>query len=149
MTPPNTCPTCGQSDALAEAVRLLALLAPVEAALVMCDEFGACAYCAAYAEDDSDEEFLARPENHSETCTYRQAREFIARPQPARWIPVTERLPERPGCYLVYAPRNTLYGPIYRTSEWSKLSGWYGLAKYHRKRVTHWRELPPGPEDGQ
>ena len=59
------------------------------------------------------------------------------------WIPVTERLPEKNGSYLVY-----IYGEVTEMNCWH--GKWHRLGDY-TKAVTHWMPLPsaPKPEDGE
>ena len=67
-----------------------------------------------------------------------------------RWIPVGERLPIRPRAVIANVP--SAYGPtevLFRAE--SGQSPWQGKwCDLHGKRlehpVTHWQEMPPGPE---
>ena len=70
-----------------------------------------------------------------------------------QWIPVSERLPEKSGKYLV---RYELWG-------WGKLfSQWTGLCFFYDEisqfiddggpvmgRITHWMPLPEAPKEGE
>ena len=62
-----------------------------------------------------------------------------------RWIPTTERLPEKGGIYLVYEP--WLYGV---NALWFAL-GMDGLPNSTTKKawenVSYWHPLPKGPEE--
>ena len=57
-----------------------------------------------------------------------------------RWIPVTERLPERSGTYLVY-----VYGDVTDLNYWR--GEWHRLGDDYTKAVTHWMPLPEPPEE--
>ena len=66
-----------------------------------------------------------------------------------RWIPVTERLPETPGEYMV------AYHPCYwdRVHDEIKVGldsfrGKTSWAKKKYQRVTHWMPLPESPKEG-
>jgi len=59
-----------------------------------------------------------------------------------KWIPVTERVPEKSGCYLVIV-NDGLNNPVceiisYRNSLWNI---------FDHEKVTHWMELPEMPHD--
>ena len=56
-----------------------------------------------------------------------------------RWIPVSERLPEKNGSYLVY-----VYGEVTEMEYWH--GKWHRLRDDYTKAVTHWMPLPPAPE---
>ena len=67
-----------------------------------------------------------------------------------RWIPVTERLPETPGEYMV------AYHPCYwdRVHDEIKVGldsfrGKTSWAKKKYQRVTHWMPLPDAPKEGE
>ena len=67
-----------------------------------------------------------------------------------RWIPVTERLPETPGEYMV------AYHPCYwdRVHDEIKVGldsfrGKTSWAKKKYQRVTHWMPLPEPPKEGE
>lgn len=55
-----------------------------------------------------------------------------------QWIPVSERLPEKQGKYLVYCPRGE-YGKVY-SAEF--------ISVFHTgdEEVTHWQPLPKEPD---
>ena len=55
-----------------------------------------------------------------------------------RWIPVTERLPEEDGCYLV-AVKND-HKRRYSKTAWFSHDSWFA-----RQDVTHWMPLPEPP----
>lgn len=61
-----------------------------------------------------------------------------------RWIPVTERLPERSGKYLVCTNR----GNVYQTKFYSypEEAGGHWGQKDKGKSITHWMELPKPPK---
>lgn len=56
-----------------------------------------------------------------------------------RWIPVTERCPEKSGDYLVFDDCRNLY-----VNEWHYLlKKW----QYDDSRITHWQPLPEPPKE--
>lgn len=56
-----------------------------------------------------------------------------------RWIPVTERCPEKSGDYLVFDDCRNLY-----VNEWHcLLKKW----QYDDSRITHWMPLPEPPKE--
>ena len=57
-----------------------------------------------------------------------------------RWIPVTERLPEKNGSYLVY-----VYGEVTEMDYWH--GKWHRLRDDYTKAVTHWMPLPEPPKE--
>ena len=57
-----------------------------------------------------------------------------------RWIPMTERLPEKNGSYLVYA-----YGEVTEMNCWHGI--WHRLGDNYTKAVTHWMPLPQTPKE--
>ena len=57
-----------------------------------------------------------------------------------RWIPVTERLPEKSGSYLVY-----VYGEVTEMDCWR--GKWHMLGDDYTKAVTHWMPLPEPPKE--
>ena len=57
-----------------------------------------------------------------------------------RWIPVTERLPEGEGCYLV-AVKND-HQRRYSKTAWFSHDSWFA-----RQEVTHWMPLPQPPKE--
>lgn len=56
------------------------------------------------------------------------------------WIPVTERLPEKTGSYLVY-----VYGEVTEMNFWH--GKWHMLGDDYTKAVTHWMPLPQPPKE--
>ena len=64
------------------------------------------------------------------------------------WIPVTERLPEKPGNYLVYANYAKGNLPFVDVDYYSgkNFATVYTCCGYYR--VTHWMPLPEPPEKG-
>ena len=57
----------------------------------------------------------------------------------SKWIPVTERLPEKTGSYLVYV--------YYEVTEMNYWHGkWHRLGDDYTKAVTHWMPLPKPPQ---
>lgn len=59
-----------------------------------------------------------------------------------RWIPITERKPERDGFYSALENINQVAGYY----SWSKKSGWSDGRRKHIDSVTHWMHLPKLPE---
>lgn len=59
---------------------------------------------------------------------------------PQEWIPVTERLPEKNGSYLVY-----VYGDVTEMEYWH--GKWHRLRDDYTKAVTHWMPLPEPPKE--
>lgn len=64
-----------------------------------------------------------------------------------KWIPVTERLPEEDGQYLVYTIRgsvlvNYFYAKKTFPDGFTRKASWRG-----RKCVTHWMPLPEPPKE--
>ena len=70
----------------------------------------------------------------------KQAADAIEELSKPRWIPVTERLPERNGTYLVY-----VYGDVTDLNYWR--GKWHRLGDDYTKAVTHWMPLPQPPEE--
>ena len=71
-----------------------------------------------------------------------------------KWIPVSERLPEKSGTYLVTTTTGAVttarfyeeatYPPThYRHYEWHRKAAWS-----HNRNVTHWMPLPEPPKEG-
>lgn len=58
-----------------------------------------------------------------------------------RWIPVTERLPEKHGYYLATDGKSVFEGIHYPISSW-----WYNLASKEDQKPTHWMPLPEPPK---
>lgn len=59
--------------------------------------------------------------------------------RPVRWIPVSERCPEKSGDYLVFDDCRNLY-----VNEWHcLLKKW----QYDDSRITHWMPLPEAPKE--
>lgn len=66
-----------------------------------------------------------------------------------RWIPVTERLPESEGTYLVYTERGTVYANHFYTKkvfrdDYVREPQWSQRGKV---KVTHWMPLPEPPKE--
>lgn len=64
-----------------------------------------------------------------------------------KWIPVTERLPEYSGCYLVAdsgSVTEAYYGKEWADGHWTDPGEMY--MTYH---PTHWMPLPEPPKDGE
>ena len=60
------------------------------------------------------------------------------------WIPVTERLPECEGSYIVYTERGSIYASRFYTEKRFP-SGYVREARWSQKgkvKVTHWMPLP-------
>jgi hypothetical protein len=71
----------------------------------------------------------------------------------SRWIPVTERLPEEEGWYLVYTTPKRAHKSINKAMfckgyEWGNPETYWRGAGGHWANVTHWMPLPDAPEGG-
>lgn len=75
----------------------------------------------------------------------------------SNWVPVSERLPEKDGCYLVYDAgsidvvnfANNLARETY--GELDARPGFYYIDdeyEYWERAYTHWMPLPEPPEEG-
>lgn len=67
----------------------------------------------------------------------------------SRWIPVSERLPEEKGCYLVSVNHWLDGKPVTREAIWNG-ADWLSGEKRREitPRATHWQPLPEPPEEG-
>ena len=68
-----------------------------------------------------------------------------------RWIPVTERLPEYEGSYLVYTERGSVYASHFYTEK-RFASGYVREAQWSQRgkvKVTHWMPLPKPPVEDE
>lgn len=68
-----------------------------------------------------------------------------------KWIPVTERLPEEEGWYLVYTTPNREHKSINKAMfckgyAWSNGEPYWRGAGGHWANVTHWMPLPEPPK---
>ena len=64
--------------------------------------------------------------------------------QTAEWTSVKDRLPDKEGIYLVYAPSSDDNTPLIKTI-WYDNPGW-GLILAWAKSITHWMPLPETPK---
>ena len=69
-----------------------------------------------------------------------------------KWIPVTERLPEEEGWYLVYTTPNREHKSINKAMfckgyAWSNGEPYWRGAGGHWANVTHWMPLPEPPKE--
>ena len=55
-----------------------------------------------------------------------------------KWIPVTERLPEQKGYYLVFS--HGVIGTAYYGSKW-----WTEDSRIYEPQITHWMPMLPEP----
>lgn len=78
-----------------------------------------------------------------DSSTYRMAKELQQRREAERWIPVTERLPEKYDYYYLVVAISRIAG----THVCRALFTNYGWESYDYQ-ITHWRPLPKPPEDG-
>lgn len=63
-----------------------------------------------------------------------------------QWIPVTERLPEKEGSYLVCSKTGKVYTSHYYTEK--KCSGGYiRKPAWSHPNITHWMPLPEPPKE--
>jgi Lar family restriction alleviation protein len=79
--------------------------------------------------------------------------------RPDMWIPVSERLPEREGEYLVFCEGEDMYNCFYEETVGEfgsyndcydpKTFGYVDSVWYKNETVTHWMPLPEGPEKGE
>ena len=68
-----------------------------------------------------------------------------------KWIPVTERLPEEEGWYLVYTTPNREHKSINKAMfckgyAWGNFEPYWRGAGGHWANVTHWMPLPEPPK---
>ena len=65
-----------------------------------------------------------------------------------RWIPVSERLPEERGCYIVAVKHWYDGKPVAREAFWNG-ADWLSCEKRMEitPRVTHWQPLPEPPKE--
>lgn len=61
--------------------------------------------------------------------------EALEKQEQDRWIPVTERLPEKEGCYMVTVKND--HERIYSKTAWYAGDGWFA-----RQDIIAWRPLP-------
>ena len=90
-------------------------------------------HCAAYEAADAIEELQRQIDGWIE-----QERKALLKSMP-KWIPVTERCPEKSGDYLVFDDCRNLY-----VNEWHcLLKKW----QYDDSRITHWMPLQEPPKE--
>lgn len=67
----------------------------------------------------------------------------------SRWIPVSKKMPEERGCYLVTVKHRYDGKPVTREASWNG-ADWLSCEKREEitPRVTHWMPLPELPEGG-
>lgn len=70
---------------------------------------------------------------------------------PSKWIPVTERLPEEEGWYLVYTTPNREHKSINKARfckgyAWGNFEPYWCGAGGHWANVTHWMPMPEAPK---
>lgn len=65
-----------------------------------------------------------------------------------KWIPVSDRLPEKPGCYLTTVKHWVDGKPVVREAFWNT-ADWLSCDRRHEitPRVTHWMPLPEPPKE--
>lgn len=61
-----------------------------------------------------------------------------------KWIPVTERLPEKPGRYLICEELGRAMIAGWDTSRWFGGRSYYEFTVY---KATHWMPLPQPPKE--
>ena len=71
-----------------------------------------------------------------------------------KWIPVTERLPEEEGWYLVYTTPNREHKSINKAMfckgyAWGNFEPYWRGAGGHWANVTHWMPLPTPPKENE
>ena len=99
------------------------------------DEHGAqCVFCFV--------ERQFRKDTHRDYCLHLQAKGLVANPAVAGdgWIPGDERLPDDDHDVLA------LVGGTEHMVAWYYRDGWYWGRAERLPNVTHWRPLPPPPE---
>lgn len=65
-----------------------------------------------------------------------------------KWIPVSERLPDKEGSYLVYTERGSVYASHFYTRK-TFHNGYVREAQWSQRgkvKVTHWMPLPEPPK---
>ncbi len=62
------------------------------------------------------------------------------------WIPVKEKLPEKDGPVLFYAPSADPEMPFIWTAWYNPKSGWSMMTPYWTEGITHWMYLPEPPQ---
>ena len=65
--------------------------------------------------------------------------------QMLRWIPVTERLPEENGWYLVVMLGNARFLEFRPHANWA----WWDIDDCGYCNVTHWMPMPPAPKEAK
>lgn len=70
-----------------------------------------------------------------------------------KWIPVTERLPEQSGKYIVCSERKIKVGnwermekKVYQAKFYVYPNGWHWGQKDNGKYITHWMPMPEAPK---
>ena len=63
------------------------------------------------------------------------------------WIPVSERLPDKSGLYLIWAPSVDDDNP-FRFVAWYDCAKdeWFGIVTAWLEVITHWMPFPGNPE---
>lgn len=75
-----------------------------------------------------------------------------ATPTANQWVSVKDRLPEKSGSYMLFAPAADPRYPLYAVA-WYEIPGsgtrpgWHGLAKPWLGAITHWMEPQPPEEE--
>ncbi len=64
----------------------------------------------------------------------------------SNWVRCSDRLPEGEGLFLVYAPSADPESPFVSIA-WYVDGGWCLIAEVWSQAITHWMELPEGPEE--
>ena len=91
----------------------------------------------------------AYPETRMRVIKWAYYNAFVQEQEERRWIPVTERMPESEGTYLVYTNRGSVYASHFyekkvfrddyvREPQWSQRG---------KVEVTHWMPLPEPPKE--
>ena len=78
-----------------------------------------------------------RHDRYADFCVA-QGEELSKLKEQQRWIPVTEKLPEVDGKYIVCTAKNSVY-----CARWHK--SYFGTDSY--THITHWMPLPGAPEE--
>ena len=67
---------------------------------------------------------------------------------PSKWIPVTERLPDNIGMYLVIEKHWIDGSPCRRIAKWNTVD-WFTADRRSKEltpRITHWMPMPEAPK---
>lgn len=108
-----------------------------------CQHFGNCPNCPMWYTEE------VEPNLWRERCAAIDAADAIEQSSKPRWIPVTERLPEKNGPYLCcWKASADEKKHIARIMVWRADTGWMNVWDEPMSNyVTHWMPLPQPPEE--